>query len=160
MLPVATLIVCLQIIFCLDARERFSQSVGRRRLGVTEAVAHHLAMLQQRGIPVESRHLAVGDALWVARSRQGPLSACLVCWHDAQQVMVLALGSGKQKADVIACAVGECLLSGQLLHAAESLVALLPGPKTCFYLHCNLCAGCKLVPLLSMLWWPLTGTTC
>ena len=71
-LLVATLILCLQVIFCLDARERFSQSVGGRRLGVTEAVAHHLAMLQQRGIPVESRHLAVGDALWVARSRQGP----------------------------------------------------------------------------------------
>ena len=74
----ATLLLGLQIIFCLDARERFSQSVGGRRLGVTEAVAHHLAMLQQRGIPVESRHLAVGDALWVARSRQAPWSVCPV----------------------------------------------------------------------------------
>ena len=57
------------IVLLVDTREQFSHgALGGRARCLEEGIAR----LKQRGVRVEDRGLAIGDALWVARLRRAP----------------------------------------------------------------------------------------
>lgn len=70
-----TLLLCLQVLLCVDNTETTGGGTGGRATLKEETVRH----LQQFGVPYDRRGLNIGDFLWVAREKVEQVVILMYC---------------------------------------------------------------------------------